>query len=90
MTLENECVNTCFRMRQGMEGPRRWGSKCDCLRTRWLFSAVIHMLKRPRLCVLVHVSISQNGVVLTETCSPPPPGICNTKPAIAREHGSHF
>jgi len=53
-------------------------------------AAGFHALKRPYLRVLEGLFTSQNGLVLTETRSPPPPGICSTKPAISQERSNQF
>jgi hypothetical protein len=44
--------------------------------------AVFHALKRVYFGVLVHISISQNGPILTEVDEPPPPGTCNKNPQL--------
>ena len=64
-------------------GPNRSVTKCGVDTPSEPNSEIptFHASKRPHLGVLVYVSISQNGSILTEIFTPglggPPPGTCN-------------
>ena len=60
----------------------------QCLRMQQPILVFSCMSKRLHLGALVGIYISQNSLVLTEICSPPPP--CHLKPTNAREHGGPF
>src|SRR6266498_3500141 len=74
--------------------PKRSSTHCDVIpspavqhktyqssRKRWSIRAFSCTSKRLHFGALVHISISQNGPVLTEMCSPP--AVSNIKPTDA-------
>jgi hypothetical protein len=78
-----KCISMCIHLakRPGTHGDRfilsSWYLQHifhKCSKTRRPFSAVFRASKGPCLSVLVCVFTSRNGLVLTEICSPSPPG----------------